>query len=459
MEGILGSPPEAPTRARDDVERTVERTAVRAVGLLLAFLWLVNARLLWLPAGADRLDPNLRVVVQPADGVSLVLVGLWWLAAGPRALRLHWRSGLLALITAGLAVVVLAALAVHPSPRGVEMVLRLAAAAATADLIRRVSTTAWTRILAVVVAAGSVQALLGLAQSARGGTVGISAVEYSGPLYRFGSSFAGRGSFGHPYHLASLLVVACGAAAVGAWRSPRRWPWPWLAGLALSAAALATTYSRAGALGLLALLGVLLVAAARARDRAPALAALALVLGFAVGGLAFGDGWVARSSQTTNASALDSGRRVRAAEAIRLTRRHRLLGVGPGRYVIALQQTGVRDALPAHNLPLQAAAEAGVLAGVLAAAALGGLALRAWRGGVQALALFLPLAPFTVLDAYPYVFPTGIALSGVWLGLVLHHRSSVGRDGRSARVEEHAVAGGSSAPTAPGDRRPATVTG
>jgi hypothetical protein len=29
----------------------------------------------------------------------------------------------------------------------------------------------------------------------------------------------------------------------------------------------------------------------------------------------------------------------------------------------------------------------------------------------------LPIVPFLLLDAYPYVFATGIALAAIWLGL------------------------------------------
>jgi hypothetical protein len=77
-----------------------------------------------------------------------------------------------------------------------------------------------------------------------------------------------------------------------------------------------------------------------------------------------------------------------------------------------------RDSLPAHDLSLQVAAEEGIAAGVLVTIALGLLTVRCFARGLDALLVLLPPVPFLLLDAYPYVFPLGIAGSGVWLGLL-----------------------------------------
>ncbi|MCB0961663.1 MAG: hypothetical protein KDB04_19320, partial [Acidimicrobiales bacterium] len=50
-------------------------------------------------------------------------------------------------------------------------------------------------------------------------------------------------------------------------------------------------------------------------------------------------------------------------------------------------------------------------------ALLGLLGLRVLRGGAWTGAVVVPLVPFLLLDAYPYVFATGLAASAIWLGL------------------------------------------
>jgi len=418
VEGVLevASPASpAPLRARD--ERGDERS-VLAVAALFVLLPVALGWVVWQASFSDGGDPNLRVAVAPADVVSLGLLG-WWVARFWRSVvdQVRRPRSLLATVTVALGAVLLVALVAHPSPRGVELAVRVVAAAATADLIRRIEgAAAQRRVLGVVVVVGVVQAVLAMAQSVNGGPLGPAGLELDGPLYPFGSSFAGRGGLGHPYHLACLLAVACGAAALGVRRHAR--PGFWAAGLAICATGIGVTFSRTGVLGLAAVVVVGVVGGLRRHDRRCALVVGAVVVGLAVGMAAFGDGWTTKSAASVDGEQVDSGRRARAAEAIDLTAEHPLVGVGPGRYVIALEQTGADELLPAHNLALHEAAEGGLVAGVLAACAFGLLALRSFGRGTDALLVFLPLAPFFVLDAFPYAFGVGLALSGIWLGLL-----------------------------------------
>ena len=94
-----------------------------------------------------------------------------------------------------------------------------------------------------------------------------------------------------------------------------------------------------------------------------------------------------------------------------------MVGVGPGTYVDALHAKERVEYLPSHNLIAQDAAEMGVLGGVAALALLGLLGLRVLRGGAWTGAVVVPIVPFLLLDAYPYVFATGLALAAIWLGL------------------------------------------
>jgi hypothetical protein len=295
--------------------------------------------------------------------------------------------------------------------------MRVAAAAALADTIRRLEDPRSRRtLLGAVVVSGALQATLGMAQSLHGGPLGLPWLELEGRLYHFGSSYAGRGSFDHPYHLACWLTVACGAAALGARRDPR--PGPWVAGLAVCSCGLAVTYSRAALVGMAAACAAAALVAVVRRDRRAAAIVAAVVIGFAIGMSAFGSGWVARADTSSHAASVDSGRRDRAAEAVRLIRTEPFLGVGPGRYVLALDHVPHLDSLPAHDLTLQVAAEEGIAAGVLVTIALALLTVRCFRRGLDALLVLLPMLPFLLLDVYPYGFPLGIAGSGVWLGLL-----------------------------------------
>jgi hypothetical protein len=60
----------------------------------------------------------------------------------------------------------------------------------------------------------------------------------------------------------------------------------------------------------------------------------------------------------------------------------------------------------------------GIAGGIAVTALLALLGLRVLRGGAWTGAVALPMIPFLLLDAYPYVFATGLALAAIWLGLV-----------------------------------------
>jgi hypothetical protein len=393
-------------------------TVALLVGLVLV-LPLAIGSLLWVaPGTGDRVDPNRWVAVTPVDALSLLVLLVWARDHGRPVLRASTRrlDPLLA-CALGLGVLLVVALAVHPSPRGFELVIRVAAAAALADSVRRLADPRSRRILlAAVVVSGALQAVLGMAQSLHGGPLGLPRLELEGRLYHFGSSFAGRGSFDHPFHLACWLTVACGAGALGLRRDPK--PWPWALGLAVCSCGLAVTYSRAALLGMAAACAAAVVVTVVRRDRRAAAVVGAVVVGFFIGITAFGSGWVARADTSASASSVDSGRRDRAAEAVRLIRTEPVVGVGPGRYVLALDHVPHRLALPAHDLSLQVAAEEGIAAGVLVTIALGLLTVRCFRRGLDALLVLLPPLPFLLLDVFPYAFPLGIASSGIWLGLL-----------------------------------------
>ena len=134
-------------------------------------------------------------------------------------------------------------------------------------------------------------------------------------------------------------------------------------------------------------------------------------------------GWTQRARDTTGAS-VDTGRGHLIHQSFHLLREYPLLGVGPGRYVIALRAEradprpsgGVLK--PVHNVPLLAAAEGGVLAGALTVLLYVVLGWRAWRSGLLAFTVFALYVPLTMLDHFAYTFPQGLALTAVWIGIL-----------------------------------------
>jgi O-antigen ligase len=409
---------EEPGAARA-VERPTDddaRVAASIIALLMVTIPLADARVLWHVPGAS-MDWNRSVIVAPFDLVLLVAVG--WTLLRPRLLADLFRSSAVQVVAGLYAATFAVALVAGPSWLGVNLGLRLGAGLCVIALVAKGAGSAKGRqfMLGTIVVVGVLQAVLGMAQSANGTAFGIDFVDYAGRLYPFGSSRAGRGGLGHPYHLAVLLAVAQGAALLGL-RHTRAARWPWVAALAVLGAGIAVTYTRAGAIGQVLLVICLLCGRRDRRLMLPA--AAAIVLGLAVGGVAFGDGWLARSEVTLNADGtqnVSSSRTERLREAQELIEAHPATGVGPGNYVDALHATKRVEYLPAHNLVAQEAAELGILGGVAALGLLALLGLRVLRGGAWTGAVVLPIVPFLVLDAYPYVFATGIALAAIWLGL------------------------------------------
>jgi O-antigen ligase len=320
-------------------------------------------------------------------------------------------------IAAAWALATLMALAAHPSWRGVEQVLRAGAAAVLiAGLVELRRDGWWDRILAGVATVAVIQAGLGLVQAGTGSTLALSPFITAPALWKVNGTEMGMGTFVHPYFLAATLLVGAGSALVAARRSGVTWPWTICA--LIIGGGLATTFSRSAALGLMLLVtGAALHSRSDRRILAPT---TGLVAGFALVALLVAPGWSARASTTTTGTLdeVGSGRLQRASEAVELWSSDPVTGVGPGRYVLELPDDAP-DRLPAHNLPLHAAAESGSLAGLASAAFLLGSGLLALRRGAFAAGVFGSLAPFFILDAYPYTFPHGFVLISLWGAMVL----------------------------------------
>jgi len=80
------------------------------------------------------------------------------------------------------------------------------------------------------------------------------------------------------------------------------------------------------------------------------------------------------------------------------------------------RKTGVVK--PVHNVVLLVGAEGGVLALLVMAALYVGVGWRSLRAGVLALGIYLAYLPFSMLDHFPYSFPQGLLVTGVWLAVL-----------------------------------------
>jgi O-antigen ligase len=321
---------------------------------------------------------------------------------------------------AAVAAVVLATLAFafvfHPSLRGATTLLRWTGVVALATLVERRIVIALTGGFAVV------QSVIAIAQKLAGGTIGLGALgESHFSFVKVGSALATSGTLIHPYLLAglSLFGAAVLAAAARAYPDRRR---ELLAAAAVAVAPVGFTYSRA------AIVGLVLVLACVAVARFPA-AVLVLGLAAAVPAVIWSDGWVTRTQATTSTSTatgggLDTGRGTLIRQSLDVLRDHPLTGVGPGRYVTVLRDRHVDPAptggvlKPVHNLPLLAAAEGGVAAGIAMLLLFAAAGWTAWRAGPLGMAVFVAFLPFCFLDHFPYTFPQGEVMLGLWLAAI-----------------------------------------
>jgi O-antigen ligase len=324
-------------------------------------------------------------------------------------------------VLGGLALV---SLAFHPSSRGVQTVLRLTAGVGIPALAIPFLDRTWARRVVTALLAGvAFQAGLSFLQVATGDTVGLTFLGENPPLYPGGTQVVAKGTFVGPHSLAAFAAVALGVAV---WRYLRRPSLGAGLGVAASAVPLALSYTRTGALAALGVAAAVVLRQGWPRKRA-VLAAAAVAVGIAVPALVAGGGWLQRLEESTDFSrgfaGVTSERSTFTRQAFSLIGQEPLVGVGPGRYVLELesqlQPPAGTETLPVHNVPLMVTAELGIAAGVVVTAGLALLGWHAWRRDRRLLVLYLAYLPFLMLDVLPYDTGQGIALTGLWVGLIL----------------------------------------
>ena len=333
-----------------------------------------------------------------------------------RTRTLTWLFGALLILT-------IVAVAVHPSLRGLQVIVRLivnviAPVAIVLSLERRQA----HHVGLAMCVAGALQIVIGLAQIARGETLGLTFLGENPPLTPFGGTVAAKGTFVHPYILAGFTLVAAGVA-LKMYATRKRRAWLVAAGVNLIGAIV--TYSR---MSVVALVGIVVTTVARPDLRRRIRPLAVLVLAVAVGAvlLTTSGAWVDKFKASFSGSPLDQITNQRVTfteEALDLIRMEPALGVGPGRYVLAVEEElrppgDTTEVLPVHNVPLLVAAESGIPAGAASLAILVWLGRIGWQRGAASFILYLTYLPFLLFDHFPYDNFQGLTITGLWIGFV-----------------------------------------
>ena len=312
--------------------------------------------------------------------------------------------------------------AAHPSTRGALQVLRLLGIAAAVLTATQSGPTGRRLLVGVLVTLTTAEVVLAVAQRVGRGPLGLASLgEQADPLLPIGGGLAPQGTLIHPYLLAGLAVVVISVLAAVALRVPALVR-PSVVAIPIAGVAVGLTYSRAAVLALLGILVPVLLAARARRARPTALAVLAAVaLGAGSAGLVASDGWIGRAQETSAGRNLTTGRRELADQAVALMRRHPLLGVGTGRYSLAVEEDeavaaqSTRQLQPVHAVPLLLVAGGGLLVGVALMLLAVALVRAALRAGLAGWVLLLGYVPFLLLDHFPVTFPQGLVMTAIWL--------------------------------------------
>jgi len=437
--------PSAEREGDADTSAPEEQPSPHAVLLALVLL-LMPFPLVLKKFTSSNAGYDFQAILFPSDLplILLIVVMVPKLVGRIRARTLGICAWLTLALTAWMAV----AFVVHPSQRGVADLVRLAGIVAIIVAIQELHTklerTVVLGALGVVAVFETVVASVQLITKA---PAGLNAVgEFKDPFWNFGSALAPQGTLVHPYVLAAFALVAGLVFAVA---SVQRRSWRLAIIAAVAVAPVGFTFSRAALLGLAAAvicLGTGLLTADRSRY-APAV--IGICVGAALTAGIWNAGWVNRTHQTVTASgaaSLTTDRGWLIHEAKLLIGAHPVAGVGPGRYVIALQERygyernpTVAVFKPVHNLPILLAAEGGLPGGLLMTALLLGAGWQGLRAGRVGLALWLVYIPFTQLDHLGYSFPQGLIITAVWLGVLEFLASERGRDEEVSRPLEAPV--------------------
>ena len=412
-------PPVATTGTGRSVGTDEEQPGIAAFVLALCFFMSCTIVTL-VSGGADEGDYQRRWVFFASD-LGLVAVFVTQLGA-MRSLRADWRRHPCASAALALGLSLLPALAAHPSGRGVAAILRWLCVVALARGIVKLSNTGRILVLGSFAGATAFQVAVALAERAVDGPVGLGSLGEPGALL-IGGRYASSGVTVHPYVLAAWCTLGAATLLAAVIRTERPPPALVVSPL-LPLVGVGLTMSRAGAVAVLFVLGSF--AAASFRSQRLRVVLLAAIAATALGvGVNF-SGWANRAGGTVRAktaSDVTSNRTQLLRQANGLIDQDPILGVGPGRYVDALEErpdlvrrATQRPSRPVHLVPYLVLVEGGLVA-LPALVLLGWAVLRqTWRAGATGVMITLSAVPFLALDHMHWSYPQGLMLTGIWLG-------------------------------------------
>jgi hypothetical protein len=309
----------------------------------------------------------------------------------------------------------------HPSLRGVAVLIRLLGAVGVADRLQRSNRVELRRAVQVLTGSAALSLFVAVAQLARGKAVGLYALgERVDPFFHFGSAKVPSAFLGHPYPLggAALVSASVAVALVVAGRLQTRWMYA--AGV-LAGFGCVFSGSRTNVLGI-ALLVVTVVAGTWRSNRTRAcLFGLAVVAACATGFAANPSVWGIKSSSYQTDGDVSAGRVGLFKENVGMVRRHPILGVGPGRYNIALKAEGITQSTsfphPPQVVGMAAWAEGGLLAGGSLVIVFGSLLGIAKRKRFAAMIPLVGIAAPLFGDHYMWSGSEGMALVAIAFGV------------------------------------------
>lgn len=230
---------------------------------------------------------------------------------------------------------------------------------------------------------------------------------------------SGLGSFFHPYSLAAYLALSM-AVILSVQRLRPMKPWEWSA-VALSSAAMATTFGRMAALSVMLLAIVYASSWFRRHQLGFATSALVVSVPAIVTGLVLHSRWLVRMTQSI--ALYTSGRGQLTTRAFEIIGDNILFGVGPAQYgpTLATMELSRYDQVMVHSTPLMVAAEYGAVIGALFVIWLIALGVNSARTSAYGFGLFLAILPLLLMDNLHYVYPSGIASFGLWIAVLDFH--------------------------------------